>query len=89
MSKDCLHYERKNYSIFLDIDECMVDACHPNATCVNKIGSFDCNCDEGFVGEGLDCQGTIIVKLSQKRYTDIFQCWSLLFAKLYAFDILK
>lgn len=44
--------------LYLDINECSEDnACHPNATCVNEIGSYDCNCNEGFEGEGQNCEG--------------------------------
>ena len=37
-----------------DIDECvtMTHTCHQDATCANKDGSYDCNCLDGFTGEG-------------------------------------
>ena len=34
-----------------DIDECICDQCGDNATCVDTIGSFICNCREGFTRE--------------------------------------
>ena len=42
-----------------DIDECAerLDDCHPNATCSNIIGSYQCDCDAGFEGDGLNCSG--------------------------------
>ena len=41
----------------LDIDECMseVSPCHDNATCMDTTGSFQCQCDTGFLGNGLTC----------------------------------
>ena len=37
-----------------DIDECvkMTHTCHQDATCANIIGSYECNCIEGFTGGG-------------------------------------
>ena len=38
------------------------NACHPNATtCVNQMGSYHCICDEGFIGDGLHCEGNTII----------------------------
>jgi hypothetical protein len=43
----------------LDIDECWSesDHCHDNANCTNTIGSYTCQCWEGFTGNGIDCAG--------------------------------
>lgn len=47
-----------------DIDECAngTDDCDPNATCTNLPGSFDCACDDGFVGDGRTCERPPLVK---------------------------
>ena len=44
---------------FLDVNECVQDLhdCHGNATCNNKIGSYNCSCDSGFDGNGFNCTG--------------------------------
>ena len=30
--------------------------CHRDATCMNMIGSFECHCNNGFTGDGRNCQ---------------------------------
>ena len=48
-----------HYLYFSDINECKLgtDDCHPNATCTDTVGSFDCSCNSGFTGNGMDCFG--------------------------------
>ena len=41
----------------VDIDECVSNPCHPNATCTNENGTFTCECDAGYEGNGFTCQG--------------------------------
>ena len=48
----------------VDTDECKLNVsevgllCHKNATCFNTIGSYLCECNDGFSGNGFnDCQG--------------------------------
>ena len=42
-----------------DINECQenTDTCHDNATCSNTEGSFDCQCKQGYTGDGINCAG--------------------------------
>ena len=42
---------------YLDRDECAaeLDNCHENATCNNTFGSFECTCNSGFNGDGVNC----------------------------------
>ena len=45
--------------ITLDVDECDLDTdvCHANATCNNTIGSYTCDCNIGYTGDGFNCTG--------------------------------
>lgn len=45
----------------LDVDECLDHPCHQNGTCINTIGSFDCECKEGFMGSGFICEGNLLI----------------------------
>ena len=46
------------FYILLDINECENDcACHQNATCNNTYGSYECQCQHGFTGDGMNCTG--------------------------------
>ena len=44
-----------------DVNECEDEtiSCDPNASCLNTIGSYQCNCNTGYSGTGEDggCQG--------------------------------
>jgi MYXO-CTERM domain-containing protein len=46
-----------------DVDECEtgVNNCHENAICTNTDGSFECECAEGFVGDGEMCVDSAMV----------------------------
>ena len=45
--------------ILTDIDECMeYSPCDVNATCNNTIGSFNCECNIGYSGDGMNCSST-------------------------------
>ena len=41
----------------IDINECDLetDTCHVNATCTDTIGSYECTCNSGFEGNGVNC----------------------------------
>lgn len=38
-----------------DIDECQPGRCHQNAVCINTQGSFLCQCQPGYSGNGIYC----------------------------------
>ncbi|KAL8185858.1 UNVERIFIED_CONTAM: Nidogen-1, partial [Gekko kuhli] len=39
----------------VDIDECQLSRCHPDAFCYNTPGSFSCQCKAGYHGDGFQC----------------------------------
>ncbi|XP_078495887.1 IgGFc-binding protein-like [Ciona intestinalis] len=41
-----------------DINECLSNPCDENASCTNTRGSFRCECDAGYNGNGFDCSGS-------------------------------
>jgi len=49
-----------------DVNECLRDngGCSQYAMCVNDIGTFHCICDDGFDGNGFDCDGAFITFLT-------------------------
>ena len=44
---------------FKDINECTEGShsCDGNASCINTIGSYNCTCNFGYEGDGLNCTG--------------------------------
>ena len=79
---DCIHSHIITYCLCLlwlhytfyhtDIDECTeeTDNCDDAAICTNTDGGFTCLCEPGFSGDGVQCEGKIIVIL---RYCRINQ----------------
>ena len=43
------------YVLSLDIDECLTNPCHYNASCTDNEGSFNCVCNAGYSGNGFNC----------------------------------
>ena len=41
--------------ICVDTDECLSDICHEKAVCRNFPGGYECNCQEGYFGNGENC----------------------------------
>jgi len=43
----------------IDINECSTNngGCDKQAICTNLIGSFNCSCKNGFLGNGFNCSG--------------------------------
>ena len=53
--------EEKYSSSFAEIDECLSDPCDDNATCTNTPGSYICECNTGYSGNGLTCISKCII----------------------------
>ena len=62
------------FCVVTDIDECTTNAhdCHLDATCSNTGGSFTCSCNQGYSGDGKQCDGMFVILASRKRK---IPCW--------------
>ena len=42
---------------FPDVDECELEIhnCHVNAECIDTVGSYECVCNQGYSGDGINC----------------------------------
>ena len=51
----CVHFSHET-----DIDECArdIDDCNEHAACTNTPGSFECRCNDGYIGDGVNCDGS-------------------------------
>jgi len=60
------------YFICTDVDECSDDDlndCDEHATCENSEGSYSCECQEGYSGDGKTCEGRCcFVAISSASY---------------------
>ena len=49
----------------LDVNECLGQGggnnCDLNAICTNTISSYECNCKDGFDGDGFTCNGKFFI----------------------------
>ena len=34
--------------------------CHTNATCLDRDGGYDCECNDGYTGNGTHCEGMFL-----------------------------
>ena len=65
------------FSSLTEIDECLDNPCDSNATCTNTDGSYICECNTGFTGNGTNCTGTSVflcVRFEASSFLDINEC---------------
>ena len=65
------------FDSFADADECNTpDAnnCSSKADCVNKPGSFECNCRPGYTGDGVNCNGKVLLSTRSSQDPCNFLC---------------
>lgn len=51
--------------LLIDIDECKDDVCDENAQCINTEGSYRCMCIQGYTGDGINCEGKVLILLKK------------------------
>ena len=61
--------------LYLEIDECDLNIhnCHIHATCVDMPTSFACNCNQGYTGNGIDCQGKHLLPVQRNNWMGVFK----------------
>ena len=75
-------------SLRADIDECELDMdnCHMNATCADVIGSFECECNSGFEGNGVNCTSKKFLCILAMG-GNVLNIYTLLFSLMYGLTI--
>ena len=65
MYKDvCIIIKSPSICNFLDIDECEGShSCRLSATCINTVGSHDCQCQPVYTENGQSCTGSCSLSL--------------------------
>ena len=66
----CISY----FSFFLDIDECLKNPCHPDASCKNNNGSHTCTCNSGYSGNGTHCTDNNECNKTPKPCSSLVNC---------------
>ena len=60
MVSDFMTLLKRSQYFLLDINECSNaddNNCHESALCTNTNGSFTCQCQNGYIGNGTTCNG--------------------------------
>ena len=49
-----------------DINECEAEnhTCDENAECINTVGSFNCDCQSPYLGDGFTCLCKILITIN-------------------------
>ena len=49
------------FSIGINLCEVGPTDCHTNATCLDRDGGYDCECNDGYTGNGTYCEGWLFM----------------------------
>ena len=78
------------FIIAIDINECDTSPCSSDATCSNIGGSFQCTCNNGFSGNGVNCTGTKLFILScdvfLTNFSYVILTWQMFFNAIVDID---
>ena len=48
---------------YTDVNECDLSYCHTSAACTNTLGSYNCQCNSGYTGNGTFCEGKWVINI--------------------------
>jgi hypothetical protein len=67
------------FFVVVDIDECKDGSheCQINTKCVNLVGSYNCVCQDGYVGNGLFCDDIDECKMNRDDCNSKAECTNL------------
>ena len=56
-------HKSTRFSLYPGINLCEVGPtdCHTNATCLDRDGGYDCECNDGYTGNGTHCEGIMSI----------------------------
>ena len=65
-----------HFLLFIDIDECEngQDNCSVHAVCHNTPGSYECDCKDGFIGDGIVCISMYMHEYEMYELCKIISC---------------
>ena len=55
-----------------DVDECASNPCPNGGTCTNQVGSFKCNCPEGYSGTQCNICKSLSSSWAVKKHSRLF-----------------
>ena len=59
----------------VDVNECLnssLNDCDMNASCMDTFGSYVCSCNDGYLGNGVNCSGKLLsVAMSVYKLTSL------------------
>lgn len=62
------------------LDKCQspeLNDCHEKANCTNTPDSYSCTCLDGYAGDGVHCEGMLVVEMVSTHFMLLFTSYIL------------